>query len=481
MAYSSQQLKAFGLTQEPTSSKKSSSKSSGGGGGGGGGSSFGNSTSSKFASPINFSSGSSANSQGSAAPSAFDNANAALNSGGSAYERARAVLAAYGKGASSTPSPSVTVAESFASPTFDKEPSYEDLYGEDVDESAVQRRIMQQFQGQINATNQVYDTLLNEARLEGQGRLGSQRAIAARGGLLGSDFGASQKSKVEGYNTDINRGIQAERSAAIGAIMGQMRSAVQQEIQAKNRARQQGAENYIAYLAQSKGARESNLNLAASSLLMQGIDPRTLAPEELSAIATEANLGTNDIINRYLMLQAQQAAEAAAAGDGSFTLSEGAARYDAQGNLIASRPKTFSPRSGGGSDSGIELTAGSRRGLLGSGWTEGDIATIESDVRAYGLTAVINQARADGASETQINALQNAYGSEDGGASRLSRANLASLYQLTDGDTDKPHSFLGIEWGKTDQEKLDAIVGIVKQYQAVGLSDDEILEKMGVL
>ena len=84
--------------------------------------------------------------------------------------------------------------------------------------------------------------MLNQARLEGQGRLGSTRAISARSGLLGSDFGSAQKEKILWYNSDVNSGIQAERSAKIGTILGRVRQSVLDEIKLKNDARQQGRE-----------------------------------------------------------------------------------------------------------------------------------------------------------------------------------------------------------------------------------------------
>jgi len=232
---------------------------------------------------------------------------------------------------------------------------------------------MQLFQGQIDATNQVYDTLLGEARLQGQGRLGSQRASAARGGLLGSDFGASQKEAVQGYNNSIDQGIQAQRQAAIGSIMGQMREAVQNDIARKNQARKEGADSYIQYLASSGERKKSNTGIAANSLLMQGIDPQTLTPDELEAIATEAGVSSGDIIYQYQQLaQAQAAAQSEAnletrkteaeiakieadiAKGKLIILGEGTTLYNIETKETFKNPKTYSPSSA----SGLSVGAG---------------------------------------------------------------------------------------------------------------------------
>lgn len=283
-----------------------------------------------------------------------------------------------------------TIGQSFSSPEFQPGMSFEEIYGEEPDEEAVRRNTLKLFQGQIDATNQVYDQLLNEARMEGQGRLGSQRAMAARGGLLGSDFGASQKQKVQNFNTDVNRAIQAERTAKIGQIMGTVRSAVTAELAEKRAARQQGAENYLSYLKTEAERKQGNVNLAATALLTQGIDPTELDENELGAIALEAGTTPQNIIAAY------QVAKKAGSDSDQFTLSEGEQRYDADGNLIATGPEDtgswtvystsaglvrVNPQtgetqqltntgSGGGSSSGVSFTPTEKKKLEQAGLTD---------------------------------------------------------------------------------------------------------------
>ena len=190
-------------------------------------------------------------------------------------------------------------------------PSFNEIYGEPANEQDVMRNQMRLFQSEIDATNQIYDQMLNQARLEGTGRLGSQRAMSARGGLLGSDFAGAQKATVQDFNTGIERGIQAERSAAIGAIMGNVRSSVQQQLAEKRQARQQGAENYLNWLANSEQRRNQNTALIAQDLMNQGIDPTTLSEEELVAITSEAGVNRGDVMRQFTAMQQQQQAEMA--------------------------------------------------------------------------------------------------------------------------------------------------------------------------
>lgn len=266
----------------------------------------------------------------------------------------------------------MTVGQSFASPEFEKGPTYAELYP-DIDEDRVRKQTMKLFQGQIDATNQIYDQMLNEARMEGQGRLGSQRAMAARGGLLGSDFGAAQKSKVQGYNTDVNRAIQAERAAKIGEILGTVRSSVTEELAEKRAARQQGAENYLNFLKNESTRKQGNINLAATALLTQGIDPATLDENELGAIAMEAGTSPQNLIMAYQQMASQQSADAAATdletrkteaeiakiendiAQGKIkTIGEGTMLYNTETGETFKNPKTYAPTAA----SGLKIGAG---------------------------------------------------------------------------------------------------------------------------
>lgn len=236
-------------------------------------------------------------------------------------------------------------------------------FPEEVDPDAEYKKQLKLHQAEIDATNMVYDQLLNEARLQGQGRLGTGRAIAARGGILGSDFAEAQKGQIQQYNTDINRSIGAERQAKIGSILGKVRDSALAAAQEKRIARQQGVDNYLKYLGDAQTRKTNNVKQLAQELIDQGFDPATMDQAELDAIATQSGLSVQEIISGYTSTkkaqeEAQAAADAKAAMEGRFTLSEGQAQYDAEGNIIASRAKTYAPKDVGES-SGNTLNSGS--------------------------------------------------------------------------------------------------------------------------
>lgn len=246
-------------------------------------------------------------------------------------------------------------------------------YDKPIDERAITQNQMRLFQAEIDSTNKVYDQLYNQKVMEGTGRLGSQRAQAARGGLLGSDFGSAQQDTVTGYNSQITNAVQAERSAKIGSIMGTMRTAVSDEIAKKRLARTQDADAYLKYLNGRDETKQKNTQTIAASFLSQGIDPSTLTPDEMKAITGDTSISAADIIMDYQSAKSAQDTASAdsalktkktnsdidvntaqigkmnsdVANAGYFNLSEGQSRYDASGKVIASKGKTYAPGTGG--------------------------------------------------------------------------------------------------------------------------------------
>jgi len=366
-----------------------------------------------------------------------------------------------------------------------------------------QRNQLALHQAEIDATNQVFDQLLNEARLQGQGRLGSQRASAARGGLLGSDFAGSQKNKVEGFNNDINRGIGAERSAAIGAIMGNVRSSVQTEIRDKREARQAGATEYLNFLTRSDERRDNNAALFANDFLSQGQNPADFTDEELTEMLQGSGVSKADLIRNYSSAQASSESagaetalktrkteaeiskiEADIAKGKVISLGEGSMLYNTETGEQFKNPKTYAPKTGGGG--GSTFSSSDQQTLLGGGWAEGDMAVIDRDVRANGLPDVIENAKKNGATKSQITALEKTYGAEAGpGEQFLTKDYFSKLFtttQLEDaaaeaGFGDMGEGIFNLKDVNTG-DYLDYLDGVIESYRQAGFSDQEILKQM---
>lgn len=246
-------------------------------------------------------------------------------------------------------------------------PSYSDPYGDavkqnlsfaDFNENQVRSDVLSQFQGETNATKAAYAQLLKNVRQEGKGRLGENTAVQARRGLLGSDFGAGQTAETKDFNQSQEEKVLAAQAAALAGIKSNALQLAQQEVTARRAAKQQGSQAYLSYLSGAGERKQNNLNTIATSFLSQGVDPMSISPQELEAIAGNFGVTTDDIVNSYIQGKtAQEQAEAERQAELqkelSFNLSEGQARYQynpetGETELVASRAKTYAPRSSGG-------------------------------------------------------------------------------------------------------------------------------------
>jgi hypothetical protein len=136
--------------------------------------------------------------------------------------------------------------------------------------------MLKMHQAEIDATNEIYRQQLNQARLEGRGRLGSLSALAGRSGLAGSPMAQSANTDIENYNAGIASGIQAEQNAKIGNIMGKVRDRALQEIKDKNAAKKEGVESYMSFLTAKKERRGSAIAGIAQDLLDDDVDLNTI-------------------------------------------------------------------------------------------------------------------------------------------------------------------------------------------------------------
>lgn len=235
-----------------------------------------------------------------------------------------------------------------------------------ISQDKIYRDTLKQYQAQIDATNRIYQDQLRQAQVEGMGRLGSQRAISARSGTLGSDFGAAQEENVRGYNRDIEREINNELNAKIAQIMGMARSQSAEEINARRKAKQEGAESYLQYLAGKTERRRSGISSLASAMIAQGINPDEIDPVQLKQIAQQYGASEDDI--RAAFFEANQAAQAQAAesdlktrkteaeiakinadiAQGKYiTIGEGTMLRNLETGETIKNPKTYAPTGGG--------------------------------------------------------------------------------------------------------------------------------------
>lgn len=209
---------------------------------------------------------------------------------------------------------------------------------------------------QIKAIGSMYDSLVAQKKIEGTGRLGEQRAISARSGLIGSTFGETQKTKVEQTNADIVASVEAERAAKISAILAGVEDKVSARIAEARAAKEKGAEEWLTYLEGQAERKKSDATDTINALLNQDIALEDITDEEKQRLAGALGLSITDFENKYKgeIAKAKAAAEAAAAKeDRLLTMAEaekfgvpfGSHLSDVVGQMVPSTKKTTS---GGG-------------------------------------------------------------------------------------------------------------------------------------
>ena len=224
---------------------------------------------------------------------------------------------------------------------------------QDTNYENIMRDTLRQFQGEIDATNQVYADKLRIAGIQGQSRLGQQRAENFNAGAVNSSFGNAAQDRTQSYNNDVEAGIQAQKLQSLAQIESSARELGNKYYEQKKAAKESGLAGYLENIKSAGTQKEAIAQDIATSMINSGLNIDEISPAKLEKIAKDAGVPLQQIKSTFKAMQdAKAAAAAEAALKGQFDLSEGQARYDATGKMIASRAKTYAPSSGG-SGSGI--------------------------------------------------------------------------------------------------------------------------------
>lgn len=87
-----------------------------------------------------------------------------------------------------------------------------------VDENAIREQTRKDMQSSIDAINANYADLISQEKVAGQDRTGQTRAINARSGIMGSDFGNAAAQKTRDFNTSQVKSLENEQATKIAAV-----------------------------------------------------------------------------------------------------------------------------------------------------------------------------------------------------------------------------------------------------------------------
>ncbi len=136
-----------------------------------------------------------------------------------------------------------------------------------VDEAAIRESVRAANQGRIDAINAAYDAMAGDQQVKNISNMGSTRAISARSGLLGSDFGNAALQNQDQAGGKAIAAINAERADKVAATLADVNLKIDQKIQAERDAAKMNANDYKTYYDKAQAeVRDSVKNLGASGV-----------------------------------------------------------------------------------------------------------------------------------------------------------------------------------------------------------------------
>lgn len=139
---------------------------------------------------------------------------------------------------------------------------------------------LKNYQAQIDSINSMYADRLNQARIQGQGRIESRQFAQGRSGQIGSGVGEAGVNAVQNANTDIENSIRAEQSAAIQDVYAKVRSGAETSLAAKTLAKQEGADKLLEYLNNVPGKKKEAVSSAVAELIARGVTEMTVEEQK---------------------------------------------------------------------------------------------------------------------------------------------------------------------------------------------------------
>lgn len=159
-----------------------------------------------------------------------------------------------------------------------------------VDENTIRQQTADRMQSQIDAINANYADLITQENQTGQDRTGQTRAVNARSGTIGSDFGDAAATKTDQFNKQQVKSLQDEKMAKVAAVQMNIEDRASQAIRdAKTDALNKYNVDNAAYQRNQDLARGDIKTLATTGVTFNAADPAHQAL--LKQAGLDANMG----------------------------------------------------------------------------------------------------------------------------------------------------------------------------------------------
>lgn len=158
---------------------------------------------------------------------------------------------------------------------------------------------LKQYQAQIDSINSMYADRLNQARIQGQGRIESRQFAQGRSGQIGSGVGEAGVNAVQDANTEVTNSIQAEQANAISNVLAKVKSGADASLAAKTLAKQAGADKLLEYLNNVPGEKKKATSSAVAELLARGVDVKNMTPEEIKSYTSGLGVSEEQLKSEF--------------------------------------------------------------------------------------------------------------------------------------------------------------------------------------
>lgn len=175
-----------------------------------------------------------------------------------------------------------------------------------------------EFQSEIDALNQVYAEQKQAAVTQGLNNLGSDAAIQARRGLIGSTFGSAETDNVNTANANAQAAIDSKHNTDLAGVYANIDKAAQDAATQRVSAAQKGADATVANIKNRMATTTANVTNAVNSYLAAGNDGSKLTQQNINDWAS--TLGTTPEVVQNAVQAAIQAKQTATANANKTTL-----------------------------------------------------------------------------------------------------------------------------------------------------------------
>jgi len=160
-----------------------------------------------------------------------------------------------------------------------------------VDEDAIREATRQRMQSSVDAINAQYVNLISQEKVQGEERSGQTRAVNARSGLVGADFGMAHQEKTTQYNKGQEKALADEQNMKVQGVLQSIEQRASEEISRKKQESLQQYQidlgDYNAKQEQAQKVRdEARADLA--TLAKSRLDLNQLDPNQKAALFKQA-------------------------------------------------------------------------------------------------------------------------------------------------------------------------------------------------